>query len=79
MSGSFTMRELQAETGWPVEWQARETVATWTMRHLGHIPKRDDTTVVGEFRLTVLGANTERARRRSASERVTAEGKDLVA
>lgn len=63
VAGSFTMRELQAETGWPVEWQARETVATWTMRLLGRIPKRDDTTAVGEFRLTVLEANTERARR----------------
>jgi CBS domain containing-hemolysin-like protein len=28
VSGSFTMRELQAETGWPLEWQPRETVAT---------------------------------------------------
>jgi len=78
VSGSFTMRELQAETGWPVEWQARETVATWTMRHLGHIPKRDDTAVVGEFRLTVLEANAERARR-VRIERILGEGKDLVA
>jgi CBS domain containing-hemolysin-like protein len=78
VAGSFTLRELQAETGWPVEWQARETVATWTMRHLGHVPKRDDTTVVGEFRLTVLEANTERARR-VRIERIVGEGKDLVA
>ena len=80
VSGSFTMRELQAETGWPVEWQARETVATWTMRHLGHIPKRDDTMVVGELRLTVLEANAERARRvRIERERPLGEGegKDL--
>jgi len=82
VSGSFTMRELQAETGWPVEWQARETVATWTMRHLGHIPKRDDTMVVGELRLTVLEANAERARRvRIERERPLGEGegKDLGA
>lgn len=78
VSGSFTLRELQAETGWPVEWQARETVATWTMRHLGHVPKRDDTIVVGEFRLTVLEANAERARR-VRIERIVGEGKDLVA
>jgi CBS domain containing-hemolysin-like protein len=78
VSGSFTMRELQAETGWPVEWQARETVATWTMRNLGHVPKRDDTAVVGEFRLTVIEANAERARR-VRIERIVAEGKDLVA
>jgi CBS domain containing-hemolysin-like protein len=78
VSGSFTMRELQAETGWPVEWQARETVATWTARHFGRVPKRDDIMVVGEYRLTVLEANAERARR-VRIDRVAAEGKDLVA
>jgi CBS domain containing-hemolysin-like protein len=29
VSGLFTMRELQAETGWAFEWQPRETVGTW--------------------------------------------------
>jgi CBS domain containing-hemolysin-like protein len=42
VSGSLTMRELQAETGWPLEWTPRETVATWTHRHFGRVPKRDD-------------------------------------
>ena len=78
VSGSFTMRELQAETGWPVEWQARETVNTWTVRHFGRVPKRDDTMAVGEYRLTVLEANTERARR-VRIERISSEGHDLVA
>lgn len=78
VSGSFTMRELQAETGWPVEWQARETVAMWTMRQFGRVPKRDDTMTVGEYRLTVLEANAERARR-VRIERISSEGKDLVA
>jgi len=32
VAGTLTMRELQAETGWSVEWQPRETVAQWTMR-----------------------------------------------
>jgi CBS domain containing-hemolysin-like protein len=63
VSGSFTMRELQAETGWPLEWQPRETVATWALRLFGHVPKRDETFVTGEYRLTVIEANTERARR----------------
>jgi len=63
VSGSLTLRELQAETGWPLEWQPRETVATWTMRHFGRLPKRGDTTTVGEYRLFVLEANTERPRR----------------
>ncbi|MBI2813732.1 MAG: HlyC/CorC family transporter [Opitutae bacterium] len=63
VSGSLTMRELQAETGWPLEWTPRETVATWTQRHLGHVPKRDDKITVGEYRLHVTEANAERARR----------------
>ncbi len=63
VSGSFTMRELQAETGWPLEWQPRETVATWSLRLFGHVPKRDETTVTGEYRLTILEANAERVRR----------------
>ena len=63
VSGSFTMRELQAETGWPIEWTPRDTVATWTHRHFGRVPKRGDMLVVGEYRLLVFEANAERARR----------------
>ena len=63
VSGAFTMRELQAETGWPLEWQPRETVATWCQQLLGRVPKRDDAVDAGEYRLTILEANAERARR----------------
>ena len=63
VSGALTMRELQAETGWPLEWTPRETVATWTHRHFGHVPKRDDKITVGEYRMHVTEANAERARR----------------
>ncbi len=63
VSGTLTMRELQAETGWPLEFQSRETVATWTMRLFGRLPKRGDTLTVGEYRLNVLEANAERPRR----------------
>ncbi len=63
VSGTLTMRELQAETGWPLEWQPRETVATWTIRHAGHVPKRDETLTAGDYRLTILEANAERPRR----------------
>ena len=71
VSGSFTMRELQAETGWPLEWQPRETVATWSHRLFGHVPKRDETVTTGEYRLTVLEANAERARRVKVERAVT--------
>ena len=63
VSGAFTMRELQAETGWPLEWTPRETVATWSLRHFGHVPKRDEQLTVGEYRLIILEANAERPRR----------------
>jgi CBS domain containing-hemolysin-like protein len=63
VAGSLTMRELQAETGWPFEWQPRDTVATWTIRHFGRVPKRADALTIGEYRVTVLEANTERPRR----------------
>jgi CBS domain containing-hemolysin-like protein len=63
VSGTFTMRELQAETGWPLEWQPRETVSHWCQRVFGHVPKRDESLVTGEYRLTILEANAERARR----------------
>lgn len=63
VSGAFTMRELQAETGWPLEWTPRETVATWSLRHFGHVPKRDEQLTVGEYRLVILEANADRVRR----------------
>lgn len=63
VSGGLTMRELQAETGWPVEWNPGETVALWTQRHFGHLPKRDDKLTVGEYRVTVVEASAERIRR----------------
>jgi len=63
VSGSLTMRELQAETGWPLEWQPRETVATWLHRLAGGVAKRGDNIPVGEYRIAVLEANAERVRR----------------
>ena len=63
VSGSFTMRELQAETGWPVELLPRDTVASWATRLFGHVPKRDETLTAGEYLLTIIEANAERPRR----------------
>jgi CBS domain containing-hemolysin-like protein len=63
VSGTLTMRELQAETGWPLEWTPRENVAIWAHRHFGRLPKRDDQLTVGEYRITVTEANAERIRR----------------
>ena len=63
VSGALTLRELQAETGWPLEWQPRETVALWFVRSLGRMPRRNENILVGEYRLTALDVTTERLRR----------------
>lgn len=63
VSGLFTMRELQAETGWAFEWLPRETVATWAERHRGQALKRGDSFTIGDYRVTALEVSAERARR----------------
>ena len=63
VSGVFTMRELQAETGWAFEWQPRETVATWAERHRGQPLKRGETFTVGDFKVTATDVSAERVRR----------------
>ena len=73
VSGSLTMRELQAETGWPLEWQPRDTVGGWTQRVTGGVAKRGDHLTVGEYQIDVLEANAERVRRVRVS-RVVPEG-----
>jgi len=64
VSGSLTMRELQAETGWPVERLPRETVGGWLGRHHSGAPlRRDETVVIGDYRCTALEVQGDRLRR----------------
>jgi CBS domain containing-hemolysin-like protein len=63
VSGAFTLREIQAETGWPLEWQPRESVGAWVVRHLGRVPQRDERVAVGEIRAIVLDGGPDRPRR----------------
>jgi CBS domain containing-hemolysin-like protein len=63
VSGRFTMRELQAETGWNFEWQPRELVAEWIERHRGRPLKRGDNFDAGDFRVTAVEVAAERVRR----------------
>jgi CBS domain containing-hemolysin-like protein len=63
VSGTLTLRELQAETGWPLEWQPRETVAVWFTRNLGRVPRRDENILIGDYRLTALDVTADRVRR----------------
>jgi len=63
VSGALTMRELQAETGWTFEWLPKETVALWTQRQFGGLPKRGDTITVNDYLVTVTDVHAERVRR----------------
>ncbi len=63
VSGLFSMRELQAETGWAFEWQPRESVTVWAERHRGHALKRGETFVIGDYRVTATDVSAERPRR----------------
>ncbi|MGH8020997.1 MAG: hemolysin family protein [Opitutaceae bacterium] len=63
VNAGITVRELQAETGWPFEWLPRETVAAWTLRQIGRVPKRGETISSGDYRITALEVNAERPRR----------------
>ena len=63
VSGLFTMRELQAETGWAFEWQPRETVAAWVERHHGKALKRGDNLRIGDYKIAALDVSAERLRR----------------
>jgi CBS domain containing-hemolysin-like protein len=63
VSGLFTMRELQAETGWAFEWQPRETVAAWAERLRGQALRRGESFNVGDYRITATEVSAERARR----------------
>jgi CBS domain containing-hemolysin-like protein len=74
VSGLFSMRELQAETGWAFEWQPRETVAAWIERQLGHVPKRGESSMALEYRVTAVDVGADRVRRVRV-ERPPAEAK----
>jgi CBS domain containing-hemolysin-like protein len=63
VSGLFSMRELQAETGWAFEWQPRESVAAWAERNRGQPLKRGESFTIGEYRVTPVDVSAERVRR----------------
>jgi len=57
------MRELQAETGWDLEWQPRATVSAWAEHHRGGALKRGESITTGDFRVTAVDVTAERVRR----------------
>ena len=63
VAGTLTMRELRAETGWALEWEPRENVATWAERLRLRPLKRSESFTIGEFQITAVDVSAERLRR----------------
>jgi CBS domain containing-hemolysin-like protein len=63
VSGRFTMRELQAETGWALDWERRENVCEWAERLRGRPFKRGESFDLGEYRITAVEVSADRLRR----------------
>lgn len=63
VDASLSVRELRAETGWNFEWQPREKVGAWMIRHLGRLPKKGETIRIGEFRVSAQETHAQGPRR----------------
>lgn len=63
VGAGLTMRELQAETGWPFEWRPRESIGEWIMRQLGRVPARGEKFTLQDYELAVVDGTNERIRR----------------
>lgn len=63
VDANMTVRELRAETGWNFEWQPREKVGMWMLRHLGRQTKRGETVRIGEFYVSAPEIHSQGPRR----------------
>jgi len=63
VSAGLTMRELQAETGWPFEWLPRENIGEWIIRQLGRLPARGERFTVLDYEFVIVDGSNERLRR----------------
>ncbi|MEZ5405006.1 MAG: hemolysin family protein [Verrucomicrobiia bacterium] len=63
VDANLNVRELRAETGWNFEWQPREKVGAWMVRHLGRLPKKGETARIGEFRVSAPEIHSQGPRR----------------
>ena len=76
VSGTLSMRELQSATGWTFEWERKETVAMWTLRQFGRMPKRGESISVGEYIVTAADIHAERLRRIKVERQIPSENKE---
>lgn len=63
VSAALTVRELQAETGWPLERPLKGSVGAWFLRQFEGTPRRGDSVSIGEIRLTATEVNAGGLRR----------------
>lgn len=63
LDASLSVRELRAETGWNFDFQPRETVERWIMRHLETIPPLNEDVRLGEYMVTALQRHANGLRR----------------
>lgn len=63
IDASISMRELRAETGWNFDFQPRETVDRWIVRHLERQPKPNEENRIGEYIITALQTHSTGIRR----------------
>jgi CBS domain containing-hemolysin-like protein len=71
VSAAFTMRELQAETGWVFEWLPRESIGAWVSRHLGRAPAQGERVAVFGYDITIIAASAEQLSRIGIRRRAT--------
>lgn len=63
IDASLPVRELRAETGWNFDFQPRETVERWVLRHLEIVPPLNEGTRLGEYMVTALQRHANGLRR----------------
>lgn len=63
VDAKLTVRELRAETGWNFEFQPRETVDRWVLRHVEALPAQGEDVRVGEYMVTIVQRHANGLRR----------------
>jgi CBS domain containing-hemolysin-like protein len=63
VDADLPLRDLAAETGWPITTQTTDTVEKWALRHWGHVPHLEDQLQIEGFQLVATEVSVRRIRR----------------
>lgn len=77
VDATLSMRELRAETGWNFEFQPRENVQRWIVRHLERMPQQNEQANIEEYVVTALQTHAHGLRRVRVT-RLTPEEKAIL-